>query len=85
MTASRSKRGRVPPATAPSPDRAVRQVNFRLSTEVWERLDAIASVRNQPQSRIVADALTLLYDTLVPAERALTDQLLKHRRKPDSR
>ena len=78
--ASRSGK-QVPRLTHPA--RAVRQVNFRLPTETWQRLDAIASVRNQPQSRVVTDAIKLLYETMVPAERRLTDQLLEHRRKPE--
>ena len=60
---------------------ASRQVNFRLPHDVWLRLDAVAGVLGLPQSRIVADALSLYYDSMPPAKRRVIDEAIALRQK----
>lgn len=68
------RRGATVPAT--------RQVNFRLPTAVWQKLDAAAGVLGLPQSRIVADALQVYLDAMPAAKRRVIEETIALRQKP---
>lgn len=70
------------PSRKPPPAEPVRQVNYRLSVDMFEWLAAASGVLGRTHSHIVTEALRQYRATLSDEDQQLIEQTIARRRKP---